>query len=183
MHVLSSQEKTVVLGILKNGYKLKAYFPTTLLSSPLRPAESVKDLGVWFNPDFSLSKYVQNVCKSCFVQLCDFGHVKQFLTHVASVLVSNAIVSSQLDSCNSLFRSLSKLQSIQNSAARIVSNTSRYTSKTPVLQKLYWLPVEHRSVFKTATLVYKFLLTGFSKYFDLYISSYSSSYSTRQSER
>ena len=94
----------------------------------------------------------------------------RFLTYDASVLVANALVSSQLDYFNSLFRShsnfnLCKLRCIQNSAARIVSNTSRYTSKTPVLKKLHWLPVEHRSVFKTATLVYtlvyKFLHTGF----------------------
>ena len=70
---------------------------------------------------------------------------------------------------------------MKNSAARIVSNTSRYTSITPVLKKLHWLPVEHCSVFKTATLVYKFLHTGFPKYFAPYISSYSSSYSTRRS--
>ena len=62
-----------------------------------------------------------------------------------------------------------------NSAARIVSNTSRYTSITPVLKKLHWLHVEHRS----ATLVYKFLHIGSSKYFALYISSYSSSCGTR----
>ena len=127
---------------------------------------------------------MQNVCKSCFVQLCDFRHVRRFLTHDASVLVANALVSSRLDYCNSLFRSLSKfnlrnVQCIQNSAARIISNTSRYTSITPVLKKLHWFPVEHRSVFKIATLVYKFLHTGFTKYFAPYISSYSSSYSTR----
>ena len=120
---------------------------------------------MWFNSDFSLSKHVQNVCKSCFVQLRDFRYVRQFLTHDASVLVANALVSGRLDYCNSLFRNLSKfnlrkLQCIQNSAARIVSNTSRYTSITPVLKKLHWLPVEHRSVFKTATLVYKFLHTA-----------------------
>ena len=66
--------------------------------------------------------------------------------------------------------------------ARIVSNISRCTDITPVLKKLHWLPVEHRSVFKTATLVYKFLHTGFPKYFAPYISSYSSSYSTRRSQ-
>ena len=90
---------------------------------------------------------------------------------------------------NSLFRSLSKsnlrkLQCIQNSAARIVSNTSRntrrYTSITPVLKKLHWLPVEQRTVFKTTTLVYKYLHTGFPSYFAPYLSSYSSSYSTRR---
>ena len=53
---------------------------------------------------------------------------------------------------------------------------------TPVLKNLHWLPVEHRSVFKTATLVYKFIHTGFPKYFAPYISSFSSSYSTRHSQ-
>ena len=72
-----------------------------------------------------------------------------------------------------------KLQCIQNSAARIISNTTRYTSITAVLKKLHWLPVEHHS---SATLVYKFLHTGFPKYFAPYISSYNSSYSTRHSQ-
>ena len=142
---------------------------------------------MWFDSDFSLFKHVQNICKSCFVQLHDSRHVRRCLTHDASELMVNALVSSRLDYCNSLFRSLSKfnlrkLQCIQNSAARIISNTSRYTSITPVLKNLHWLPVEHRSVFKTATLVYKFLHTGFPKYFAPYISSYSSSYSTRRSQ-
>ena len=50
----------------------------------------------------------------------------------------------------------------KNSAARIVSNISRYTSITPVLKKLHWLPVEQRMMFKTATLVYKFISHRFS---------------------
>ena len=146
----------IVFGSKRQRDKLKAYFPSTILCSPPCPAESVKNLGVWFDSDFSLSKHVQNVCKGCFVQLHDLRHVRRFLTHDAYVLVANAVVSNQLDYCNSLFRSpskfnLHKLQCIQNSAARIVSNTSRYTSITPVLKKLHWLPVEHRSVFKTAT--------------------------------
>ena len=71
----------------------------------------------------------------------------------------------RLDYCNSLFRSLSKfnlhrLQSIQNSAARIVTNSSKYTRITPVLRKLHWLPVQFRSEFKLATLVYKFIHTA-----------------------
>ena len=129
---------------------------------------------MWFDSDFSLSKHVQNVCKSCFVKLCDFRHVTQFLTQD----VSNALVNSWLDYCNSLFRNLSKfnlhkLQCIQNSAARIVSNTYRYTSITPVLKKLNWLPVKKRTVY---------LHTGFLRYFAAYLSSYSSSYSTRHSK-
>ena len=82
--------------------------------------DAVKNLGVWFDSDFSLSKHVQNVCKSCFVKLRDFRHVRQFLTHDASVLVANALVSSRLDYCNSLFRSLSKFSYVNYSASKIV---------------------------------------------------------------
>ena len=76
---------------------------------------------------------------------------------------------------------LRKLQCIENSAARIVSNTSRYPSITPVLKRVHWLPVEHHSVSKIATLTSFFTLV-FPKYFAPYISSYSSSYSTRRSQ-
>ena len=163
---------------------MKGCFPSTILGSPLCPAESVKNLGVWFDSDFSLSKHVQNVCKSCFVQLRDFRHVMRFLTNDAPVLVANALVSSRLDYCNSLFRSLSKftllkLQCIQNSAARIVSNTSRYTSITPVLKKLHCFLL---NIAQSLKQIYKFLHTGFPKYFAPYISSYSRPYSTRRSQ-
>ena len=101
--------------------------------------------------------------------------------------VANAFVSSRLDYCNSLFRSLSKfklhrLQSIQNSAARIVINSSKYTRITPVLRKLHSLPVQFRSEFKLATLVYKFIHTGFPKYFAPYHSMYHNTYNTRRSQ-
>ena len=45
--------------------KLKAHFLTTILGSPLCPAESIKNFGVGFDSDFSLIKHVQNVCESC----------------------------------------------------------------------------------------------------------------------
>ena len=101
--------------------------------------------------------------------------------------VANAFVSSQLDYCNSLFRSLSKvnlhrLQSIQNSAARIVINSCKYTRITPVLRKLHWLPIQFRSEFKLATLVYKFIHTGFPKYFAPHLSTYRITYNTRRSQ-
>ena len=95
---------------------------------------------MWFDSDFSFSKHFQNVCKCCFIQLRDFRNIRQFLTHDKAVSVANAFVSSWLDYCNSLFRSLSKfhihrLQSILDSVARIVTNSSKYTRITPVHRK------------------------------------------------
>ena len=61
------------------------------------------------------------------MQLLDFRCIKHFLTYEATILVANALVSNQLNYCNSLFKSLSKfnlckLLCIQKIAARIVSN-------------------------------------------------------------
>ena len=165
----------ILFGSKKQRKRLNAGFPIDILGNRLHP-ESVRNLGVWFDSDFSFSKHVQNVCKGCFSQLRDFRNIRQFLTQDAAVAVANAFVSSRLDYCYSLFRSLSKvnlhrLQSIRNSAARIVTNLCKYTRITPVLRKLYWLPIQFRSEFKLATLVYKFIHTGFPKYFNLQFTS------------
>ena len=48
---------------------------------------------------------------------------------------------------------MSRLQSVQNVAERLVSGARRYDHITPVLQELHWLPVRRRVDFKMATLV------------------------------
>ena len=127
--------ESILFSSKKQREKLTAWFPIDILGSSFCPAESIKNFGVWFNSNFTLSKHVQSVCKSCVIQLYDFRRMKQFLAYNASILVANALVSSQLDYRNSFFRSLSKfnlrkLQCIQNSAARIISNLTRYAYKT-----------------------------------------------------
>ena len=175
------------LGSKKQRERLNTCFPIDILGNPLHPTESVRNLGVWLNSDFSFSKHVQNFCKGCFSQLGDFRNIGQFLTQDAAVSVANVFVSSRLDYSNSLFRSLSKvnlhrLQSIQNSAARIVTNSCKYTWITLVLRKLHWLLYQFRSEFKLATLVYKFIHSGFPKYFTPHLSTYHTTYNTRRSQ-
>ena len=68
----------------------------------------------------------------------------------------------KLDSCNSLLYGLpqhliSRWQSIQNTAARVVTRTRKFDHITPVLKQLHWLPVRYRIVFKILLLVYKAL--------------------------
>ena len=51
---------------------------------------------------------------------------------------------------------LTKLQSIQNAAARLITRTRKFDI-TPVLRDLHWLPIRRLIEFKIATLVYKCL--------------------------
>ena len=105
------------------------------------------------------------VCKACFAHVRDLKRLRGHLTHEATLMAVNALVGSRLDYCNSLFRGLSgldlcKLQCVQNSLTRIVANTTKYSHITPVRKALHWLLIKYRSIFKTAVLVYKFLLSG-----------------------
>ena len=52
---------------------------------------------------------------------------------------------------------INRLQHVQNSAARLLTATSRYDHVTPVLRSLHWLPVSARIDFKILLLVFKVL--------------------------
>ena len=97
----------IVFGSKKHRERLNACFPIDILGNSLHPTKCVRNLGVWFDSDFSFSKHVQNVCKGCFSPLRDFRNIRQLLTQDAAVSVANGFVSSRLDYCNSLFRNLS----------------------------------------------------------------------------
>ena len=87
----------ILFGSKKQRERLNVCFPIDILGNPLHPTESVRNLGVWFDSDFSFSKHVQHVCKNCFIQLRDFRNIRQFLTKDAAVSVANAFVSSRSD--------------------------------------------------------------------------------------
>ena len=181
-------EKTefIVFGFKTQCQKISSHFPVSILGSLLHPVDSVRNLGVWFDADFSFTEHVKMTCKACFLQMRDLCRIRQYLTLEVAVLAANALVSSRLDYCNSLVRDLScfyqhKLQSIQNTLACIVTNYRKYANVTPILKQLHCLPVRYRCIFKTATLVYNLLHSGSPSYFELFLSLSSCPYSTRHS--
>ena len=69
-------------------------------------------------------------------------------------------VTTNLDYCNAILYGLpkvlvSRLQLVQNRAARIVTFTKKYEHITPSLLDLHWLPVEYRIIYKILLLVCK----------------------------
>ena len=100
--------------------KLNKSFPVNILGNFLSPVGVVRNLGVWFDSDFSFSRHVQNICKSCFAQIRDLRRLRGYLTHHAALMAANALVGSRLDYCNSLFRSLSALDLCKLQCVKIV---------------------------------------------------------------
>ena len=71
-----------------------------------------------------------------------------------------AFVLSRLDYCNSLLAGcpkylLSKLQKVQNNAARLIFRTTRSAHVTPMLHFLHWLPIEQKIEYKLSLLCFK----------------------------
>ena len=77
--------------------------------------------------------------------------------------ISNALISSRLDYCNSLINNiakqdLSKLQRVQNCLARVILRAPRFSPSLPLLKQLHWLPVNYRIKFKLCTLTFRALV-------------------------
>ena len=118
------------------------------------------DLGVVLDGQLSMSRQVAAVCRSCFFQIRQLKSVKSSLTREALHSLIQSFVHCRLDYYNSALAGVSKvyrqkLQSVQNTAARMVSGVRRCEHITPVLEDLHWLPISQRVVFKTALLVWK----------------------------
>ena len=94
------------------------------------------------------------------IHIRSIAKIRKFIDEENAKIVVRAFVTAKLDSCNSLLYGLpqhliSRLQSIQNTATRVVTRTRKFDHLTPVLKQLHWLPVRYRIVFKILQLVYK----------------------------
>ena len=119
-------------------------------------------------------KHLQFICMECCLDTISYwfekgtasfalhriGKIRSFLDKQMAERLVHAFVMCHIDFCNSLLQGLpagqiKRLQTIQNSAARLVSRTKKYQSISPVLQSLHWLPVHYRIMFKILLISYQ----------------------------
>ena len=110
----------------------------------------------------SFNNQVTKVVQSCFFQLRNIAKIKSFLSYSDLEKVIHAFISSRLDYCNSLYsglnkKTISRLQLVQNAAARLLTNTRRRDHITPALASLHWLPVSFRIDFNILLITFKAL--------------------------
>ena len=78
---------------------------------------------------------------------------------------------------------LGKLQIIQNSAARLITGTKKYSPITPVLQQLHWLPVKSRISFKILLLTFQYLHNMAPSYLQELFKKYTPARNLRSSQK
>ena len=144
-----------------------------------------RNLGVWFDEKMSMSTHISKACSSAFFHLHNIRRIKKYLSVDSLRTIVHAFITSRLDYCNSLMYGLpnlqiSKLQRVQNAAARLIMDIPKYSHITPALYELHWLPVAHRIKFKILILTFKSIYGLAPSYLsDLVKVKQTSSYSLR----
>ena len=107
----------------------------------LKTTTNTGSLGVVLGDNMLFDMHVSDICRSSFYHLRDLSEIRKYLTQESSKIAVHAFVSSKLDYCNSLLYScrkmqLKKLQHVQNTVTRIITQTHKFDHITPVLSDL-----------------------------------------------
>ena len=136
-------------------------------SNIISPSDPTKNLGEIFQTDrpMSLDKHVSPIVKSRFLQLHELRRIRPFISKTAAITLANTFVHSHLDFYNSLFYGLPKysihrLKNVQNTVARIISNSSCFSHITPTFKSLHWLPIFYRISFKMCCVTHRALFSS-----------------------
>ena len=106
-----------------------------------------------------MNAHVSNIARTCYFELCRLASISRFLTSTATATLVSTFVLSRINCCCSLLFGFaldvrSKLQRIQNYAARVMFCLPKSCNITTHLTSLHWLPVKVRSTSKIACLCY-----------------------------
>ena len=150
----SNGDKTEILIATSKKFKnLSTVDRVTLDSAALYPSANIRNLGAVFDNTMDMEAFINSKCKAARYSLRNISRVRKSLTMDACKTLVQAYVTSKLDYCNSLLYGLpsslvNRLQKVQNSAARVISLTPKWSHITPVRAALHWLPVQQRIDYK-----------------------------------
>jgi len=155
--------KTEVL-VIANKQHLESFRDASLRvgGDDIKLTSTARNIGVTFDSTLSMIPHINSSARSANYHLRNIGRVRKFLTKAATEQLVHSLVTCRLDYGNALLVNvpkchLSKLQTVQNTAARIITGTTKYEHIMPLLRSLHWLPIDARIKFKICLLTYKAL--------------------------
>jgi hypothetical protein len=135
----------------------------------IKPAASVRNLGVFLDTDLVMRTHVSKVVARCFGVLRQLRQIRHLLCPDTLRTLVTALVLSRLDYCNSVLVGapaylMQRLQSVLNASVRLICRLRRFDHLTDAMACLHWLRVTERVQFKLAVLTYKVLHGGAPSY-------------------
>src|ERR1700733_13997152 len=115
---------------------------------------TVRDLGVVQDQELTMSAHINNLSRSCFYHLRQLRTIRHSLPNHAIRTLIQALICTRLDFGNAVFAglsvaNLSKLQSVLNSAARLIGGIPKFSHISSFIRDtLHWLPVPQLIQFK-----------------------------------
>ena len=124
------------------------------------PTDSVTNHGVIVDENLSMDNHIANVSRIVCISIRNIGMIRKHINQPVAELLTRALITSRLDTCNSLLHGLNKtllkqLQRLQNTVARLVTLSMKFTLITPILKQSHWLPIEQRIIFKIFMFMFK----------------------------
>ena len=115
-----------LIGSKSQREKLINLFPLAVLDNEMNPADSARNMGVFFDSGLNFCQQISQVSSSCLQHIRDLKRIRKSLPLPLANQIAVALVTSKLDYCNSLFHEISakdlhKLQRVQNCLARVVT--------------------------------------------------------------
>ena len=155
--------------------------------SQIVPSVKVRNLGVILDQSLTFDDHISAICQSVHFHIRSIGKVRKLLTFDACASLIHALIGSRLDYCNSILYNLpdskiSRLQRVQNQAARILTRSPRREHITPVLKQLHWLKVRERISYKILILTHKAFYGNAPSYLCSLVVKKESVVSTRSSQ-
>ena len=146
-----NEDKTEFIIFHKNK-ELTTRYTLQIGDNSIPLSTSTKILGVSLDSKMTLNQHISNTCRSAYYQTRRINSIRQYLTDNAVKTLTQSVVISRLDYCNSVciglpMKSIHRLQLAQNAAARVIKRTPKREHMTPVLRDLHWLPINRRIEF------------------------------------
>ena len=157
---IQNKTKFLLIGSKSQREKFISLSPLAVLDNEMNPADSARNLGVFFDSGLNFHQLISQVSSSCFYHIRDLKRIRK--------QIAVALVTSKLEYCHSLHeipaKDLQKLQRVQNCLARVMTKAPRFSRSIPLLKSLHWLPIEFRIQFKICTFVFRCLNDGQPSY-------------------
>ena len=110
----------------------------TIVDCNVTKSDCISKLGILFDSTMHMTQHITAVVKCCNIQIQTIGRIHKSLTTEAASNLIHAFISKRLDYMNFLLDGLldsyiQRVQTVQNTAARILTRTRKYDHSYPIL--------------------------------------------------